>query len=228
MEHTHHARVDYAGEGLTEDQAGDAPFGLVQEWLAAAYARAAGSGDVPEPGSMAVASVDEGGHPNVRTVLLRFVEPGGLGFVTSLDSAKGREFAARPVAALTLTWPAMFRAIRMRGSIEEIAREEIEAYFRTRPWGSRISAWTSEQSAPVASRAVLEERYAEFAARWPDTGSPTDVPVPPRWGGFRIVPDEVEFWAGRSNRLHDRLVFSRVSPGGLDDPAAWSRARRQP
>ncbi len=221
-------RVDYTGDGLTEAEVPEAPYDLILAWLEAASGRARVADDVPEPTAMAVATVDADGRPNVRTVLLRVVEPEGLGFYCHLDSAKGSELAANAVAALTLTWPAMFRAIRLRGRAEELDRGQVADYFTTRPWGSRISAWTSEQSQPAAGREELEQRYAELAARWPDTGSVSDVPVPPRWGGFRIVPDEVEFWAGRASRLHDRHVFRRVGAGTMADPAAWTRFRRQP
>ena len=228
MERAHPERVDYSGDGLTEAEVPEAPYDLIVAWIEAAAGRARTHGDVPEPTAMQVATVDTEGVPNVRTVLLRVVEPEGLGFYCHLDSAKGRELAARPAAALTLTWPGLFRAIRVRGRAEELDRGVVAVYFTSRPWGSRISAWTSDQSQPVAGRADLEQRYAESAARWPDTGRADDVPVPPRWGGFRIVPEEVEFWAGRSNRLHDRHVFRRVAPGTLADPAAWTRFRRQP
>jgi pyridoxamine 5'-phosphate oxidase len=228
MERTTVERIDYPGEGLAEEQVPAAPYELVGAWLEAAVERGRSGGDVPEPTAMAVATEGSDGIPNVRTVLLRVVEPEGLGFYCHLDSTKGRELAARPVAALTLTWPAMFRAIRARGRVVELDRDTVTAYFTSRPWGSRISAWTSEQSQPVDARDPLQARYAALAARWPDTGSPDDVPVPPRWGGFRIIPEEVEFWAGRSNRLHDRHVFVRTGPGTLADPAAWRRFRRQP
>ncbi len=159
---------------------------------------------------------------------MRFLDGRGPGFVSSSDSTKGVELAANPVLATSLTWPGLYRAIRFRGSAERIAADEVGAYWATRPWGSRISAWASKQSAPVASRAELEAASDRYAARWPDRGRPDDVPVPEDWAGWRVVPDEVEFWAGRRDRLHDRLVFVRTGPGGLDDPAAWRVVRRQP
>ena len=108
------------------------------------------------------------------------------------------------------------------------AKLKVEAYFSSRPWASRISAWASRQSQPVEGRAPLEEAYERYAAQFPDRGSPDDVPVPDFWGGYRVVCDEVEFWGGRRNRLHDRLVFSRVRDGDLDDASAWRVHRRQP
>lgn len=221
-------RVDYDGDGLSEDDLLPTPLAQVRAWVDEAVARAASSGDVPEPTAVSVATVDATGAPNVRTVLLRVLDARGVGFYTGLTSAKGRELAGHPVAAVSLTWPSMFRAVRVRGRVAELPREEVEAYFRSRPWGSRISAWTSRQSEPVASRAELEEEYERLAAQWPDTGAADDVPVPDFWGGYLVTPDEVELWAGRRNRLHDRLVFTRVGDGGLDDAASWALSRRQP
>ncbi|WP_392544370.1 pyridoxamine 5'-phosphate oxidase [Oryzobacter telluris] len=221
-------RVDYDGEGLSEDQLLESPLAQARVWFDAAVARAAEAGDVPEPSAVSVATVDGDGLPNVRTVLLRVLDERGVGFYTGRTSAKGHELGVHPVAAVSLTWPSMFRAVRFRGRVEELGREEVGAYFRSRPWGSRISAWTSRQSEPVGSRADLEDAYVRLAERWPDTGSEDDVPVPDFWGGYLVVPDEVEFWAGRRNRLHDRLVFTRVGEGGLGTPSAWQVGRRQP
>lgn len=221
-------RIDYEGPGLGEGEVPDAPYPLLQRWVEEAVARDVERGDVPEPTSMAVATVDADGRPDVRTVLMRFLDPRGPGFVTNLDSAKGDQLRANPGIAATLTWPAMFRAVRFRGTAELISREEVADYFGQRPWGSRISAWASRQSAPLAHRRELEERFAEYAARWPDRGRPDDVPVPDFWGGVRILADTVEFWAGRRDRLHDRVRFRRTGRGDLADPGAWSWERLQP
>lgn len=221
-------RIDYQGDGLSEADLADNPFDQVTAWVEAAGRRQQDLGDVPEPAALSVATVDEDGHPDVRTVLMRFLDPGGPGFVTNLGSTKSRHLAANPAVAASLTWPSMFRAIRFRGVAETIPAEEVTAYFRQRPWGARISAWASAQSRPVVSRAALEEAFEGYAERYPDRGQPGDVPVPPEWGAFRIVPDRVEFWGGRRNRLHDRLVFTRVGEGDLAEPAAWSVARLQP
>jgi len=220
--------TDYPGDGLTEGDLATTPLEQVGRWLADAEARQAERGDVPEPTALSVATVDAAGIPNVRTVLLRFLDARGPGFVSDLGSAKGAEIAATGGLAAALTWPAMYRAVRFRGRAVLLDRDEVADYFVARPWGSRISAWASHQSHPVADRAALVAAYDELAARFPDTGSPDDVPVPDRWGGWRIDCDEVELWAGRRNRLHDRLVFGRVAPGGLDDASAWRVLRRQP
>ncbi|MEI2730833.1 MAG: pyridoxamine 5'-phosphate oxidase [Dermatophilaceae bacterium] len=223
-------RRDYEGEGLLETDLAPSPLAQVQAWVEQAQARHADRGDAPEPLSMAVATVDADGLPNVRAVLLRFLDERGLGFVTNTESAKAAELAANPAVAATLVWPAMFRAIRVRGLAEPLDADEVLGYFTERPWGSRVGAWASRQSQPVADRAHLDAAYDAYAARYPDRGGPQDVPVPPYWGGYRIRCQEVELWAGRSSRLHDRLVYASVTgqPADLGDPGAWRVLRRQP
>ena len=166
---------------------------------------------------MSVATVDAAGLPNVRTVLMRFLDERGPGFVTALTSTKGREIADTGVMAVSVTWPAMYRAIRFRGRAVEVDRAEVLAYWDSRPWASRISAWTSQQSEPIGSRESSRPPTPAARRSSPTTGGEDDVPVPDFWGGYRVVPDEVEFWAGRRNRLHDRLVFTRVGDGDLGD-----------
>ncbi|MER7073487.1 pyridoxamine 5'-phosphate oxidase [Terrabacter sp. NPDC000476] len=221
-------RVDYRGDGLVESDVAASPFLQARAWIDAALAAADERDDVPEPTAISVATVDESGAPDVRTVLMRFFDERGPGFVTNLESAKSRELQADPRVAAALTWPAIYRAIRFRGRAELVGRDEVEAYFDSRPYGSRLSAWASDQSRPAADRAELERRWQEALERFPDTGSDRDVPVPDFWGGWRVVCDEVEFWAGRSNRLHDRIVFRRTGEGTLADPDAWTRLRLQP
>ena len=221
-------RREYHGEGLTESDLAATPWEQARGWLDDAVYRSGERHDVPEPLSMSLATIDAAGRPDVRTVLMRFFDSAGPGFVSNLESTKGVQIAGNPAVAAAVVWPAMYRAIRFRGMARPLGRQEVEAYFRERPWGSRIGAWASRQSQVIQGRAGLEEAYARYAARWPDLGGPDDVPVPDFWGGFRIACDEVEFWAGRSNRLHDRLVFVRVGDGGLDDAPAWRVERRQP
>jgi pyridoxamine 5'-phosphate oxidase len=221
-------RREYHGEGLTEFELAATPWEQARRWVDDAVYRAVEREDVPEPLAMCVATVDAVGRPDVRTVLMRFFDPTGPGFVANLESAKGVQIAGNPGVAAALVWPALYRAIRFRGMAHQLGRSEVERYFGERPWGSRISAWASRQSQVVEGRAALEEAYQRYAARWPDQGGPADVPVPAFWGGYRITCDEVEFWAGRSNRLHDRLVFVRVADGGLDDASSWRLERRQP
>ena len=221
-------RRDYEGEGLPEGDLPPAPYPLVGAWVEQAVSRDVERGDVPEPGAMSVATVDATGMPDVRTVLMRFLDARGPGFVTNLDSAKGEQLRANPGVAVALTWPSMFRAIRFRGVAELVAREEVTAYFQQRPWSSRISAWASRQSAPLPSRQQLERTFEQYAARYPDRGSPDDVPVPEHWGGVRVRAAAVEFWAGRRDRLHDRVRFVRRGAGDLADETAWTTGRLQP
>ena len=221
-------RIDYTGDGLLESDVLGAPYQQMRAWVDEALAAAQTRSDVPEPTALSVATVDGTGTPDVRTVLMRFLDERGPGFVTNLGSAKSVQLAGNARAAASLTWPALYRAIRFRGTAELIEREEVEAYFRTRPYGSRLSAWASRQSRPAHDRAELEARWAAALERYPETGQPDEVPVPDFWGGWRIACDEVEFWAGRRNRLHDRIAFTRIGDGGLGDAASWARVRRQP
>ncbi len=219
-------RWDYGGTGL-EGQVPPAPWELVHAWVEEARAASAQRADLHEPSAMAVASVDADGVPDVRTVLLRFLDPRGPGFVSSRDSAKAAQLEATGVVAATLTWSPLFRAIRVRGRVEIIDAATTDAYWHSRPWGSRISARASRQSHPIGSREELEEAAAAVAREFPDRGG-QDVPVPPDWVGYRIVCTDVELWAGRRDRLHDRVRYHASAPARLDDAAAWRCQRLQP
>lgn len=219
-------RVDYTGEGLDESDVADTPLEQLRRWTDEATAAAEELPGIGEPMAMAVATVDADLVPNVRVVLIRFLDARGPGFVTSRHSTKAAELAAHDTIAGTWSWPALYRAIRVRGRAVELEAAELADYWDGRPWGSRISARVSRQSHPVDSRAVLEEAFAEQARRYPDDGRP--VPPPRDWVGYRIDCTEVEFWAGRRDRLHDRLVYARVADGDLGAAAAWRVVRRQP
>ena len=223
-----HGRVDYDGDGLTEDQLLDTPYAQVRAWVDEAVA---GRRSDPTCSSRSPSRSPRSTARATRTsatVLMRFLDERGPGFVTALTSTKGHELLRNPVGrrgpdlAGDVPGDPVPRAGR-RGD-----REEVEKYFDSRPWASRISAWASRQSEPIGSRAELEAQYAARAARFPDHGGERDVPVPDFWGGFRVVPDEVEFWAGRRNRLHDRLVYLRTGEGDLGDASSWELQRRQP
>jgi pyridoxamine 5'-phosphate oxidase len=183
----------------------------------AAWYEEARSAGVPQPEAMGLATATPDGRPSLRMVLLRGPDARGFTFFTNRESRKGAELAANPRAALVLYWEPLRRQARVEGMVEELTREESGAYFATRPLGSRISAWASPQSRPVGSRAELDAMYAEAAARFADD----EVPLPPFWGGYRVVPDAIELWHGRENRLHDRVRYERDGEG-------WTMTRLAP
>ena len=159
----------------------------------------------PDPDAMALATSGRGGRPSVRMVLLRGVGPRGLLFYTNYLSRKGRELARTPRAAVVFYWADIARQVRVEGRVRRLSAAESDAYFATRPRDARLAAWTSEQSAPIRDRAVLLARFRALRARF----AGREVERPPHWGGFRLVPDTYEFWAGRAHRLHDRVRFTR-------------------
>ncbi|WP_155343447.1 pyridoxamine 5'-phosphate oxidase [Acrocarpospora pleiomorpha] len=190
-------RRSYNGEPLLD--VADDPVAQFTRWFADAV-----DAGLPEPNAMILATSSAGGRPSARTVLLKGFDEQGFTFFTNYESRKGRDLAENPRASLVFPWHAMRRQVRVEGSAARVAREETEAYFRSRPYGSRIGAWASRQSAVVRSREELDQRYAELAERWPE-----DPPVPDFWGGIRVVPSEIEFWQGQSDRMHDRLRYRR-------------------
>jgi pyridoxamine 5'-phosphate oxidase len=159
-----------------------------------------------EPQAMVLATADGDGQPSARTVLLKGFDEHGFEFFTNLDSRKGRELAVNPRASLVFPWYSLRRQVVVVGSVSALEDERADAYFASRPYGSRVSALASEQSSVIPSRAALEEQRAELERRYPSAG---EVPRPPRWSGFRVAPETVEFWQGRRDRLHDRLRFRR-------------------
>ena len=188
------------------------PYRLFAEWLGDAEAAEAN-----DPTAMALATVDSEGMPNVRMVLLKGLHHGGFVFYTNFESNKGRELLANPKAALCFHWKSLRRQIRVRGNVEQVSDEEADAYFVTRPRGSRIGAWASKQSRPLESRFALEKAVASYAAKF----AVGEVPRPDYWSGFRIVPVVIEFWKHGQFRLHDRLFFRRAGDG-------WEKTRLYP
>ena len=156
-----------------------------------------------------LATATQGGRPSARNVLLKGVDPRGFIFYTNYDSRKGRELAENPNASLVFYWPDLERQVCVEGLVTKLPREESEAYFKSRPKGSRLAAWASNQSDVVADRAALEERWRAMAARFPGD----DVPLPPNWGGYVLSPAGIEFWQGRPNRLHDRFRYTKQPDG---------------
>lgn len=205
-------RAEYLGESLTEDAAGDDPFELFDRWLDEAVAAGIG-----EPNAMALATATSAGQPSVRIVLLKSFDQTGAVFHTNYESRKGVEIDANPRVAAVLLWHDIRRQVRIEGPITRVSAEESDAYFATRPPGGRVSAAASPQSQIVADRAELEQRWAAASAA-DDSGQ-----RPVNWGGYRIAVDHIEFWQGRENRLHDRLLFSRAHRD-----AAWARVRLAP
>jgi pyridoxamine 5'-phosphate oxidase len=189
-------RNEYTGE-LTEQ-------GLAGTWLeqfATWFADAVEAG-LPEPNAMLLATADGSGRPSARTVLLKGYDQRGFTFFTNYESRKGRDLAANPQASLVFPWYPLHRQVIVYGGVEKVSREETEEYFAVRPHGAQVGAWASPQSRVIRSRDELQARVEEIAAR------PGPLTAPPHWGGFRVSPDEVEFWQGRESRLHDRLRYT--------------------
>lgn len=221
-------RSDYDGTGFGEVP--DAPWSLAQVWLSEAIVehRAGGHGPAWEPNCLDVATVDADGMPDVRPVLMKFFTPAGPGFISDSGSAKARQLAANDHLAAALHWPTMHRVVRLRGRAVPLEIDDLVGYWSTRPWGSQISAWASQQSSVVTGRGELEQRVAEFAAQWPESGDAGPVPMPPTFCGWRIEASVVQFWAGRPSRLHDRLEYRRVGDGDLATEGVWQRTWLQP
>jgi pyridoxamine 5'-phosphate oxidase len=206
-------RSTYSAGGLTESDLAAEPLDQLAAWLADAV-----EARLPEPNAMVVATVDADGRPSARTVLLKGLDTRGPVFFTNLLSRKGRALTADPRIGLLFPWHPIERQVHVEGSVELVSREETQAYFDTRPYGSRIGAWASPQSEVVADREELERRWAAAAERFPEGDQ---VPAPEHWGGLRVLPSVVEFWQGRPDRMHDRLRYRRT-------PAGWAIERLAP
>ena len=205
-------RAEYALGGLHESDLAPDPVSMFRAWMA----DAAASG-MHEPNAMVVATVSPEGVPSSRMVLLKGVDEEGFRFFTNLGSRKGSELSANHRCSLLFPWHPLERQVRIDGVAEELAREDVAAYFATRPRGAQLGAWASRQSSEVRSREELDEAFAAMEERFPD-----QVPLPDWWGGYVVVPEVVEFWQGRPGRMHDRLVYTRRAGRG------WTTARLAP
>lgn len=205
-------RRNYTLAGLTEADAGSDPLDLFRTWFEAAV-----KADLPEPNAMTLATATPTGRPSARVVLLKHLDERGFVFFSNYNSRKGEELAQNPYAAAVFLWHQFERQVRIEGRVEMTSAQESDEYFVKRPVGSRLGAWASRQSTVIPDRAYLEREQAELKARYPDG----NIPRPPHWGGYRIIPESMEFWQGRPNRLHDRIRFRRVG-------TAWIIERLSP
>ncbi len=205
-------RKDYCRASLSEEDVDPDPLLQFSKWFEEALAA-----QVAEPNAMSLSTVDASGRPSSRIVLIKGVDAGGFTWFTNYESRKGQDLHQHPQAALLFYWTELERQVRIEGRVERVSEQESDAYFHSRPLGSRIGAHASAQSQPLAARSELEERVVRLAQ---ELGN--DPPRPAHWGGYRLVPDYVEFWLGRPARLHDRIVYTLQADG------SWKRQRLQP
>jgi pyridoxamine 5'-phosphate oxidase len=207
-------REDYQRGALDRAALNADPIAQFESWFQAAIAA---QPHRPDANAMTLATADRAGRPSARTVLLKTVDQRGFIFFTNYDSRKGRELAENPNAALTFFWSDLERQVCVAGTISKVPLAESEAYFKSRPRGSQLAAWASDQSQAVPDRATLEAKWQELEKKFPG-----DIPLPPNWGGYILKPERIEFWQGRSSRLHDRFNYARQADG------SWKIERLSP
>lgn len=205
-------RREFESEGLDREHLNDHPVHQFRQWFE--DARAAG---ILEPNAMSLATTGSDGQPDLRTVLLKHFNEDGFVFYTNYNSRKARELSENPKAALLFPWIALNRQVIVQGRVEKVSKTESLKYFITRPRGSQLGAWVSDQSQVIRSRGLLEQKVAEIRTRFGEG----EIPLPSFWGGYRVIPERIEFWQGRPSRLHDRFEYLRSSDG-------WRIQRLQP
>ena len=213
-ENIQNLREDYRRSTLEMSETDKSPFRQFDKWF-----REALQAEIPEPNAMTVATVAADGKPSARVVLLKGVDERGFVFYTNYESQKGRELDENPAVALVFNWLGLERQIRIEGTAEKISEAESEAYFQKRPKKSQIGAWASPQSRPIRGRDILNENTAALQEKYADS---ENLPRPPHWGGFRVKAERIEFWQGRSSRLHDRINYIKTAEG------KWMRERLAP
>ncbi|OSZ81870.1 pyridoxamine 5'-phosphate oxidase [Chitinophagaceae bacterium IBVUCB1] len=205
-------RKDYQLAVLDEQVAGDNPFSFFHKWFDDAH-----KADAEEVNAMTLATVNAAGKPHARIVLLKGLDEKGFVFFTNYNSEKGRDISENPHVSLVFFWKELERQVCIEGMAEKVSEAESDEYFMSRPAGSRLGAWSSPQSTIIADRSILEENYTRYASQYGD-----DIPRPQHWGGYRVIPTTIEFWQGRSSRMHDRIQFTRSSNGN------WLKNRLAP
>ncbi|OUL27518.1 pyridoxamine 5'-phosphate oxidase [Nostoc sp. 106C] len=206
-------RKDYTLQDLSESEVDPNPFIQFKQWFEQAL-----SAQLPEPNAMTIATATPDGKPSARMVLLKDFDERGFVFFTNYNSRKGQELAENPQAALVFWWAELERQVRITGRVEKVSQAESDRYFYSRPQNSRLGAWASNQSEVIASREFLEQGLQELQHKYENQ----EIPRPPHWGGLRVIPTEIEFWQGRSSRLHDRLLYSYLDDG------SWKIVRLSP
>ncbi|MEM9244712.1 MAG: pyridoxamine 5'-phosphate oxidase [Cyanobacteria bacterium P01_F01_bin.153] len=208
-------RQNYTRDGLHEDDVNDQPMQQFASW----FAEASETEGIREPNAMILGTVSTAGRPSARVVLLKDLDETGFTFFTNYTSRKGIELLKNGFASLVFLWEPLERQVRIEGRVEKIPTAASDEYFHSRPRQSQLGAWASPQSEAIANREVLEQNFVELAEKYPEG---TEIPRPEHWGGFKVIPDKIEFWQGRPSRLHDRLVFTLQSDG------FWQRDRLAP